>query len=241
MLYVVGIGPGSPLDRTSRAERAIERADVIVGYRVYVDRIRDLTDGKEVIASGMMQEAERAAIALRRAAAGAAVAVVSSGDPGVYGMAGLVIEQADALGLDVAIEVVPGVSACFGAAARLGAPLMLDFACVSLSDLLVPWERIVDRLDAIARADLAAALYNPRSRRRVRQLEEAAAIFLRYRPPSTPVGVATALGLDEERIVLSDLGGFLAEEIGMRSIVLIGCSATRVVRGRMVTPRGYKL
>lgn len=213
----------------------------MVGYDVYVDLIRDLTTGKEVIATGMTREVERCEIALRRAAEGATVAVVSSGDPGVYGMAGLVIEQAQHLGLDVPIEVVPGVSACFAAAAQLGAPLMLDFACISLSDLLVPWEQIAVRLDAVARADLAVALYNPRSRRRVRQLEQAAEIFLRYRAASTPVGVATALGMDDERIELSDLGKFLSAEIGMRSIVIIGSSTTRVVRGRLITPRGYSL
>lgn len=203
--------------------------------------IADLTADKEVIATGMTQEVERVKAALERAADGAVVALVSSGDAGVYGMAGLAIEQADLLGIDVPIEIVPGVSASLAAAARLGAPLMLDFACISLSDLLVPWEQITDRLDAAARAGLVVALYNPRSRRRVRQLEEAAEIFRRYRAPSTPVGIATALGLKEERIALTDLGGFLSQTIGMRSIVLIGNSSTRVVRGRMVTPRGYEL
>ncbi len=213
----------------------------MVGYHAYVELIEDLTAGKEVIATGMTQEVERSEAALRRAAEGATVAVVSSGDAGVYGMAGLILEQADSLGLDIPIEIVPGVSACFAAAARLGAPLMLDFACISLSDLLVPWQQIRERLEAIARADLAVALYNPRSRRRVRQLEEAAEIFLRCRAASTPVGIATALGLEDERIVLTDLGHFLSEEIGMRSVVLIGNSSTRVVRGRMVTPRGYEI
>jgi precorrin-3B C17-methyltransferase len=241
MLYVVGIGPGNPLDRTRRAEQAIGRSGVVAGYHVYLDLIRDLTAGKEIIATGMRREVERCEIALRRAAEGATVAVVSSGDPGVYGMAGLVIEQAQRLGIDVPIEVVPGVSACFAAAARLGAPLMLDFACISLSDLLVGWEQILERLDAVARAGLVAALYNPRSRRRIRQLEEAAAVFRRYREPSTPVGIATAVGLEDEHVVISDLGNFLSAEIGMRSIVLIGCPGTRVVSGRLVTPRGYRL
>lgn len=189
----------------------------------------------------MTHEIERCEAALRRAAAGAIVALVSSGDPGIYGMAGLAIEQAGALGLDVPIEIVPGVSASGAAAAQLGAPLMLDFASISLSDLLVPWPQIHNRLDAVARAGLAVALYNPRSHKRVRQLEEAAEIFLRYRAPSTPVGIATAVSLEGERIVQSDLGHFLGEEIGMRSIVVIGNSSTRIVRGRMVTPRGYPL
>jgi precorrin-3B C17-methyltransferase len=241
MLYVVGLGPGGPLDRTRRAEQAIARAEVIVGYRAYVDLIADLTTDKEVIATGMTHEIERCEAALRRAAAGAIVALVSSGDPGIYGMAGLAIEQADALGLDVPIEIVPGVSASGAAAARLGAPLMLDFASISLSDLLVPWQQIRDRLDAVAHADLAVALYNPRSHKRTRQLEEAAEIFLRYRAASTPVGIATALSLEGERIVQSDLGHFLGEEIGMRSIIVIGNSSTRIIRGRMVTPRGYQL
>jgi len=178
---------------------------------------------------------------LRIASSGKVVALVSSGDPGIYGMAGLAIEQAAELGLNVAIEVVAGISAASCAASRMGAPLMLDYATVSLSDLLVPWAQIVCRLQALAQADMVVALYNPRSHRRVSQLEEAARIFLEYRVPSTPVGVATALGMESERIVLSNLGEFLQEEIGMRSVVLIGNSTTRIVSGRMVTPRGYKL
>ena len=214
---------------------------MIVGYHAYVNLIRDLTAGKEVITTGMTQETQRSELALRRAAAGEVVAVVSSGDPGVYGMAGLVIEQAHALGLDIPVEIIPGVTAATAAAARLGAPLMLDFVCISLSDLLVPWQQILERLEAVARADLAAALYNPRSRRRARQIEQAAEVFLRYRPPSTPVGIATALGQEGENIVLTTLGQFLKASIGMRSIVLIGCSTTRVINGSMVTPRGYRL
>ena len=175
------------------------------------------------------------------AAAGKIVALVSSGDPGVYGMAGLAIEQAEALGFDLPIEIVPGVSASGSAAALLGAPLMLDFATISLSDLLVPWEQIERRLKAVAEADMVVALYNPRSHRRVKQLEEAARIFAATRPASTPVGIASAIGLDEQKIVYSTLGSFLAEEIGMRSTVIIGNSSTRMIAGRMVTPRGYKL
>jgi precorrin-3B C17-methyltransferase len=219
----------------------IAASDVIVGYSSYIELITDLTEGKEVISSSMLQEVKRCEKALRIAAEGKVVSLVSSGDPGIYGMAGLAIEQAAELGLKVSIEVVAGISAASCAASRLGAPLMLDFATISLSDLLVPWEQIARRLEAVAQADMVAALYNPRSHRRVRQLEEAARIFLSCRMPSTPVGVATALGMENEHIVLSTLGDFQRQEIGMRSVVLIGNSSTRIVGGRMVTPRGYKL
>lgn len=229
------------MDRTHRAEAAIKASEVIVGYSSYIELIEDLTEGKEVISSAMLQEVKRCEKALRMAASGKVVALVSSGDPGIYGMAGLAIEQAAELGLDVPIEIVPGISASSSAAARMGAPLMLDYATISLSDLLVPWEQIERRLQAVAEADLVVALYNPRSHRRVQQLQEAARIFLASRPVSTPVGIGTSLGMEDEKIVLSTLGEFLREEIGMRSVVVIGNSTTRIVSGRMVTPRGYKL
>ena len=228
-------------DRTHRAEQAIGRCTVVVGYRPYLELIEDLTAGKELVSSGMRKETERCREALERAAAGATVALVSSGDPGVYGMAGLAVELADTEGFDVDIEIVPGVSAAGAAAARLGAPLMLDYACVSLSDLLVPWEGICRRLEAVAAADLAVALYNPKSTTRVEQIAQAAAIFRAHRPGTTPVGICTAMGTDEERLEISDLATFLEREITMRSIVIIGNSTTRVIGGRMVTPRGYRV
>jgi precorrin-3B C17-methyltransferase len=203
--------------------------------------IDDLTAGKELLSSGMRKETDRCREALTRAAAGATVALVSSGDPGVYGMAGLALEMAEAEGFDVEIEIVPGVSAAGAAAARLGAPLMLDYACISLSDLLVPWEGILRRLEAVAAADLAVALYNPKSTKRVDQIRQAAAIFAAHRSGTTPVGICTAMGTDEERLEISDLATFLEREITMRSIVIIGNSTTRVIRGRMVTPRGYRV
>lgn len=229
------------LDRTRRAEQVILKSDVIAGYRTYIELVADLTGGKRIIATAMTQELDRVEAALRFAQAGETVSLISSGDAGIYGMAGLAIEQAAALGINVPIEIVPGVSAAGAAAARLGAPLMLDFACISLSDLLVDWAQIVRRLEAVASADLAVALYNPRSHKRVRQLEEAAAIFRHYRPLTTPVGIATAIGLPGEHIVISDLGHFTAETIGMRTTVLIGNSTTRIVGRQMVTPRGYRL
>jgi precorrin-3B C17-methyltransferase len=236
---VVGIGPGGRLDRTRRAEQAIAESDVVVGYTRYLKLIEDLTENKELVASGMRRETERCRAALRLAQQGKTVSLVSSGDPGIYGMAGLALELAAEEGPAVPIEVVPGVTAASAAAAKLGAPLMLDFACISLSDLLVPWETIVRRLEAVAAADLVVALYNPRSKTRVRQLAAAAAIFRRFREGDTPVGVATALGTEEESVVLATLDSFLDLEIDMRSVVLVGNRSSRNVSGWFVTPRGY--
>ena len=229
------------LDRTHRAEEAIRASSVVVGYKHYLNHIADLTGGKELLSSGMRQEVDRCRAALDRAQQGATVAFVSSGDAGVYGMAGLAIEMAAAHGMDVPIEIVPGVSAANSAAARFGAPLMLDYACVSLSDLLMPWETIRRRIEALAGADMVVALYNPKSTKRVTQIEEVAAIFRKHRPCNTPVGIATAVGAEDERFVLSDLEQFLGEEITMKSIVLVGNSSSKVLDGWFVTPRGYKL
>lgn len=238
---MVGIGPGGPLDRTRRAEEAIAASDVVAGYGRYLELVADLTAGKELIATGMTREKERCRLALARAKDGKAVALVSSGDPGVYGMAGLVLEIAATEGISVPIEIVPGVTAASALAARLGAPLMCDFAAISLSDLLVPWETIRSRLEAVAAADLVVALYNPRSQRRTRQLAEAAAIFRRHRPGATPVGIGTAVGTPEETILLSDLDRFLELPITMRSIIIVGNRSSTRIAERFVTPRGYAL
>lgn len=189
----------------------------------------------------MLQEVDRCRQAIELAASGRTVALVSSGDPGIYGMAGLAMEQADTLGHQIAIEVIPGISASGSAGALLGAPLMLDYATISLSDLLVPWEQIVRRLEAVAAADLVTVLYNPRSKKRIHQLEDAADIFLKHRSMDTPVGIASSIGLEDQNTVISTLGLFLNEEIGMRSTVIIGNTSTRIINGRMVTPRGYRL
>ena len=169
-LYVVGIGPGGRQHRTLRAIEAIAESRTVVGYTPYLEAIADLTGGKELVASGMTHEVERCRQALHRAAAGEVVALISSGDAGIYGMAGLALELAEAENLHVPLEIIPGVTAASAAAAALGAPLMLDFAVISLSDLLVSWEVIRRRLEAVAAADLVVALYNPRSKKRVRQL-----------------------------------------------------------------------
>jgi precorrin-3B C17-methyltransferase len=236
---VVGIGPGSPADRTRRAEEAIAASDAVVGYTRYLKLIEDLTGGKELVSTGMGNERKRCEAALRLASEGKTVSLVSSGDPGVYGMAGLAIEMANAQEFDVNIEIVPGISAANSAAARLGAPLMLDYACISLSDLLVPWETIKRRLEAVAEADMVVALYNPRSKKRVSQLEEAVETFGRHRPGTTPVGIVTDIGSEDESIVMTDLENLLAAEVNMRSVVLIGNKSSKLIGGWLVTPRGY--
>ena len=239
-LFLVGIGPGGPLDRTRRAQEAIAASDCVVGYTRYVELVADLTAGKETIATGMTREEERCRLALERVKEGKTVSLISSGDPGIYGMAGLVLQLAAAGGAaEIPIEIVPGVTAASALAARLGAPLMCDFATLSLSDLLVPWETIRGRLEAVAAADLVVALYNPRSRKRTRQLDEAAEIFGRHRPGTTPVGIGTAVGTPEERILLSDLDHFREHPIAMRSIVIIGNRSSCRIAEWFVTPRGY--
>jgi precorrin-3B C17-methyltransferase len=213
----------------------------VVGYKRYLDNVADLTDGKRLVSSGMTKEADRCKAAIEEAVAGNRVSLVSSGDAGVYGMAGLALELAGEAGTKLDIEIIPGVSAANSASARLGAPLMLDYANISLSDLLVPWEDIRKKLEAAASADFAVALYNPKSKKRVEQLEEAVEIFSSHRDGSTPVGVCTSVGYEgEEKIVLTDLANFMDEEIGMMTVVIIGNSKTKNLGGWMVTPRGYK-
>lgn len=238
---MVGIGPGDPLDRTHRAERAINESTVVVGYTTYIELISDLIGDRDVISTGMTGEVERCHRALEEAHNGRIVALVSSGDPGVYGMAGLALEMCEAENINLPVEIVPGVTAASSAAARLGAPLMLDFACISLSDLLVSWEDIEQRLTAVAQAGMVCVLYNPRSQKRTENLTETRDIFLQQRPPSTPVGIGTAVGREDENICITTLDAMLEEEINMRSTVIIGNESAREVAGFMITPRGYDL
>ncbi|HSR12678.1 MAG TPA: precorrin-3B C(17)-methyltransferase [Thermodesulfobacteriota bacterium] len=238
---MVGIGPGNPLDRTRRAEKAIAGSATVVGYTRYVDLVKDLTEGKEVLSSPMTREVERCRAALQAAARGEVVSLISSGDAGVYGMAGLALEMASEENIRVPIEIIPGVPSANAAAAKMGAPLMLDYATISLSDLLVPWETIRARLEAVASADLVTALYNPRSKKRRDQLDEAAEIFRRHRGGDTPVGIGTSVGTEGERIVLTDLEHFLNFEIHMRSLVIIGNGSSKHVGDWFITRRGYRL
>lgn len=212
---------------------------MIVGYTPYLEAIADLTEGKLLRGSGMRQERERVDAALDAAVSGQRVALVSSGDAGIYGMAGIALERAEARALGLTIEVVPGVTAASAAAARLGAPLMLDYATISLSDLLVPWATIAHRVACVAAADLVIALYNPRSHKRTRQLSEVRQILLQHRAAETPVGLARAVGSAAETIALSTLGSLREDDVDMRSILIIGNSSTRASQGWMLTPRGY--
>ncbi len=238
---MVGIGPGSKQGRTHQAETAIKQSDIVFGYKRYIELANDLLEGKEVVPSGMRQEVDRCLAALQKANSGNKVTILSSGDPGVYGMAGLVLELAHEKGFTFPIEIVAGVSAANAAAASLGAPLMCDYACISLSDLLVPWEQIRRRLEKVAEADLVVALYNPRSKKRVKQLAEAADIFRQHRSEQTPVGVATSVGTEEEHTIISTLASFLDLDIGMRSIVIIGNSTSKVYDDVFITQRGYNV
>lgn len=240
LISVVGTGIGSSDNMTPQAVKTLASADVIIGYKTYLDLIPELLVGKEVISSAMMQEVERCKKAFTLAEAGRHVALVSGGDPGIYAMAGLVLEIAAKLDTKVKIDVIPGIAAVNGCAARLGAPLMHDFAAISLSDLLTPWEVIVKRLEAAASADFVIALYNPKSQKRTEHIVSARDILLGHRAPETPVGIVTAASRDNEVIRISTLEDMLDEEINMQSTVIIGNSSTFSWNGYMITPRGYR-
>ncbi len=239
IISVVGTGIGSSENITPRAVNALAAADVIIGYSTYLELIPELLEGKDVITSAMMQEVERCNKAFDLAESGKHVAMVSGGDPGIYAMAGLILEIAVKRKSKVKIDVVPGIAAVNGSAARLGAPLMHDFAAISLSDLLTPWEVITKRLAAAASADFVIALYNPKSKKRAGHIVEARKIILSHRNKDTPVGIVTAASRENEVVRLTTLGKMLEEEITMQSTVIIGNSTTFSWNGYMITPRGY--
>ena len=242
-IMLVGIGPGSHDHMTQRARDAIAEADVVVGYVTYIKLVADLLEGKEVIRKGMTEELDRAVHALASAREGKKVALISSGDAGVYGMAGPTYEVLFQAGWtpesDVQVEVVPGASAINACAALVGAPLTHDFCSISLSDLLTPWPVIARRLDAVAASDFVVALYNPKSGRRTQQIVQAQALLLRHRRPDTPVAVVKSAYRRRERIEFTTLDKMSECDIGMLTTVLIGNSHTFMQHGLMVTPRGY--
>ena len=242
-ISVIGIGLGNLSDMTARARNSIESAEIIAGYKTYIKLIENILVGKKIVATEMLQEVERAKTAIEFARQNKNVAVISSGDSGIYGMAGLVIEIILELPAEdqPEFEIIAGVSAVNSAAAILGAPLMHDFAVISLSDLLTDWSVIKNRVKCAALGDFVIALYNPKSRRRVQQIEEVQKILLEYKNKNTPVGIVTNAGRADEKKIISTLENFTHEEINMFSLVLIGNSNTFVKNNFMITPRGYKI
>jgi cobalt-precorrin 5A hydrolase/precorrin-3B C17-methyltransferase len=239
MLAVVGLGPGDPALRTPAASAAVRHADTVIGYAGYVDLAVDLLEPRQtVVRSTIGAERDRCRDALDRAAAGQRVAMVCSGDAGVYAMASLVLEMAGDHG-DPTVEIVPGVTAALSAAAVLGAPLGHDHAAISLSDLLTPWEVIARRLEAAAVGDFVVSLYNPRSRRRSSHLGQAVAILAAHRLGTTPAAVLTDIGRPGARVVRTTLAELDPADAGMLSLVVVGAASTRWIGSRMVTPRGY--
>ena len=238
-LYVIGLGPGSYEDMTMRAAKALASCDVIAGYTVYVDLIRDYYSDKEFLTTPMTKEEERCRLALETASAGKTTAMVCSGDAGVYGMAGLIFS----MGKDypqVEVEVIPGVTAALSGAALLGAPLIHDFVLISLSDLLTPWEKIEKRLRCAAQADFVICLYNPSSRKRADYLKKACRIIEEYQSGDTVCGYAANIGREGETYHICTLRKLEDARTDMFTTVFIGNSQTRELKGHMITPRGYE-
>lgn len=240
---VVGTGPGSMEHLTEQAKKALLDCDLVIGYRLYVNQAAELIEGKEVIASAMGREIDRCRRAVKEAMNGKKVALVSGGDPGIYGMAGLTLQVAAEESEPPPVEIIPGVTAAGAAAALLGAPLMHDFAIISLSDLLTPWETIEKRLHAAANADFVIVLYNPRSRGRTDLLSKAREIVLQHQSGDTAVGMVRGAGREEEEkweATLEELSDHI-EDADMATLVIIGNSKTYWQNGKMITPRGYEL
>ncbi len=237
-LYVVGIGPGAADQMTVKALRTLESCDVIAGYGVYVDLVRPLLPDKEYLVTPMRKEVDRCRMAIECALAGKTTAMISSGDAGVYGMAGLIYELAE--GKDVEIEVICGVTAALSGGAVLGAPLTHDFAVISLSDALTPWEKIEARLSHAAQADLCMAIYNPSSHRRPDFLKRACEIVLRHVSPETICGIVRNIGRKGEAYKVMTLNELKDTQVDMFTTVFIGNQMTKIIDGKMITPRGYK-
>ena len=239
MIYVVGIGPGSKDMMTIEAIKAIENADVIVGYKTYINLIAEFIEDKEVVSNGMRQEIDRCKKAVEIAKEGKNVAVVSSGDAGIYGMAGLILELTTKEEKEVPVKVVPGVTASIGAAAILGAPIMHDFCHISLSDLLTPWEVIEKRLKLAAEADFVVCLYNPRSKGRSEHLAKAFEIMGEFKDGSIPVRIVKDVGREKEEKFICTFDTMDFERVDMTTMVVIGNKSTFIKDGKMITPRGY--
>ena len=242
-ITVIGIGPGSLEDMTPRARKAIEAAEVVAGYNTYIKLVESLLMGKKVIGTAMMQEIDRCRMAVDEAAAGRDTVVVSSGDAGVYGMAGLVLElilQREEAQRPEFGGVIAGVSAVNAAASVLGAPLMHDFAVISLSDLMTPWEKIEKRLRMAAMADFVICIYNPSSRKRADYLKKACLCMMEYKKEDTVCGIVKNIGREGECMKILSLKELSETDVDMFTTVFVGNEETRIIGDKMVTPRGYK-
>lgn len=238
-IYVVGIGPGAYEKMTIEAARALEKCDVIIGYTVYIDLVKDHFPGKTFLSTPMKKEKERCVLAFEEAAKGQEVAMICSGDAGVYGMAGLMYEVSVNYP-DTELEIIPGVTAATGGAAVLGAPLIHDFCLISLSDLLTPWELIERRLEDAAHGDFVVCLYNPSSVKRHDYLSKACDIMMKHKSPDTICGIVSNIGREGEAMKVMSLRELRDTEVDMFTTVFIGNSSTKEIKGRMVTPRGYR-
>lgn len=240
-IYVVGLGPGGPEDLTPRAKNALDGSDVIIGYTTYLDLIRDQFPGKELLGTGMTREVERCRMVLDKALEDKTVSLVSSGDSGIYGMAGIMLEIVNKSGENVEVVVIPGITAASAAAAILGAPLMHDFAVISLSDLMTPWEQIIKRVDKAAEGDFVICLYNPKSKSRSDYIDIAREHILKHRDGTTPAGIVRNAGRPDQQHVVTTLEDLPKHDIDMFSVVLIGNSRTYIENGKIITPRGYEV
>lgn len=238
-LYVIGIGPGEYEQMTLKAIHAMEKSEIIIGYTVYVDLVKEHFPGKEFLTTPMKKEVDRCVMAFEEAKKGKVVSMICSGDAGVYGMSGLMYE----VGVnypEVELEIIPGVTAATGGAAVLGAPLIHDFCLISLSDLLTPWEKIEARLLAAAEADFVVCLYNPSSRKRSDYLQKACDLMMQYKSPETVCGIVSYIGRDGEHYEVMDLKTLRDTKVDMFTTVWVGNSQTKEINGKMVTPRGYR-
>ena len=238
-LYVVGLGPGGMEHMTFKAVKVIKSCRVVVGYTYYVDLVDELLDREkqQIISTGMRGEIERCELAIKSVQDGKDTCIISTGDAGLYGMAGPILELEE----DIEVEVVPGVSSCFSAASVLGAPIMHDLATISLSDLLTPWEVIEKRIDTASSGDFVISIYNPRSKGRPEQIVRAVEIMLKYKSPDTPVGIVKHSGRDGQEMRITTLSEIDYEFIDMMTMVIVGNRKTYVKNGKMITPRGYDL
>jgi precorrin-3B C17-methyltransferase len=236
---VGGIGPGRKEYIVPRLNEVIAQCDIVVGYKKYLQLIEEeLLKDRETKAFGMRKERQRAEFAISEALKGKNVLVVSSGDPGIYGMSGLILEESSKNNIEV--EIIPGITAALAASALLGSPLICDFSVISLSDLLVPWEQIIKRLDAIASGDMVTVVYNPASRRRVWQFNAALKVLSKYRKPETPIGIVKNAYRDTEEVIITNFKNINNHNIDMNTVIIIGNSQTKVLRDKMINPRGYK-